>query len=558
MVVAASPQSSVSRPVADTPRPSLVAWRPQLTSFLVFLALAILHTWPLAARPGYYSRVDNGDYQLNAWAIDWIAYTLPRAPTRLFDANIFHPAHDALAYSEPLILPAILVAPVVWAGGSAVLAFNTALLLGLTLSAWAFGWYCRTVTGSWWAGLVGGSLAVFNAHTLTRLTHVQALHLETLPLVFVGLQAIVTRSRPRDAVWTGLALGSQALTSLYLLVFAAWALIAAACARLFDATQRLRTALLVLLSLVIATAAAWPILIHYAVLAFGENLRRTADDAAGLAATWQAYLYTGARVHYASWSHGFAAADALFPGVVGMLLVVTAIVSRAGDRRLVRMWGAVAAGCVLFSMLPLLPGFGTMHSVLWPLQALRAYGRAGQMALVAAGVLAAFGVLALTGRRSPATARWIGIALLALVNLEAFRAPMAWRPFDGIPAIYDTLASVPQATIVELPLFRRRDIFGNARYMLNATRHHHPIVNGYSGFVPPGYHRIQQAVEAFPDVSALAALHEIGVTHIVVHRDWFPPDRLKQIEASPALRIVSQQGPIAIYRLTTGGVASGP
>ena len=135
---------------------------------------------------------------------------------------------------------------------------------------------------------------------------------------------------------------------------------------------------------------------------------------------------------------------------------------------------------------------------------------------------------------------------------------MTWQPFDGIPAIYNTLASVPRAIIVELPLFRRRDIFGNAQYMLNATRHHHPIVNGYSGFVPPGYQRIQQAVELFPDVPALAALHELGVSHVVVHQKWFLPDRLKQIEASPALRIVSQQGPIAIYRLTSGGTASGP
>ena len=153
MVATASPQSSGSRPAGGTPQPSLVARRPLLTSFLTFLALAILHTWPLAARPGYYSRVDNGDYQLNAWAIDWIAYTLPRAPTRLFDANIFHPAHDALAYSEPLILPAVLAAPVVWAGGSAVLAVNTALLLGLTLSAWAFRWSCRRRHGK----LVGGT-----------------------------------------------------------------------------------------------------------------------------------------------------------------------------------------------------------------------------------------------------------------------------------------------------------------------------------------------------------------------------------------------------------------
>ena len=59
-------------------------------------------------RPGVHSRVDNGDYSLNVWAVDWVARTLPTDPTHLFDANIFYPARLTLAYSEPLILQARL------------------------------------------------------------------------------------------------------------------------------------------------------------------------------------------------------------------------------------------------------------------------------------------------------------------------------------------------------------------------------------------------------------------------------------------------------------------
>lgn len=525
--------------------------RPLLVSLAVFTALAVMHTWPLASDLAKYSRVDNGDYQLNAWAIDWVTWALPRQPTRLFDANIFHPEKNTLAYSEPLILPALLVAPLAWLGASPIVAINVSLLAGLVLSAWAVGWYCRHVTDSQWAGLVGGSLAIFNAHTFVRMAHLQALHLELVPLVFVGAHAIATKGRVRDALWTGLVVAAQALTSLYLLVFTAWGLVCASAVRLLDTASRLRTAMLTGLAILTAGVAAWPVLRPYAELSRTLHLRRSAAEAIGFTATWRDYLYTGAHVHYGLWSHRFAAADALFPGVVALLLVVVALVVRHGDRRLLRMWAAVLAGSVLLSLLPNVPGFETLHDWLPPLQAIRAYGRAGQMALVAVAVLGAFGVAAVTARW-PRQQAAVGLLLLALVNLEALRAPMRWAEFRGVDPIYETLASVPGA-VAELPLFPPRDIFGNARYMVNATLHHRPLVNGYSGFMPPGYARIYDDLHGFPDLTSLSRLHALGVTHVVVHRDWFPPERQDSIEHSPGLGIVARSGPIAIFQVRSTG-----
>ena len=525
--------------------------RPLFISLVVFTALAVIHTWPLASDLSRFSRVDNGDYQLNAWAVDWVVWKLPRQPAHLFDANIFHPERQTLAYSEPLILPALLVAPLVWAGAPPIVVMNVAMLAGLILSAWAIGWYCRSVTGSTWAGLVGGSLAIFNAHTFVRLAHLQALHLELVPLVFVGVHAIATRGRVRDAVWTGLAVAAQVLTSLYLLIFVAWGLVCAAAVRLADTSARLRTSLLTALSIATAAAAAWPVLQPYAELSRKLGLRRSAAEAIGFTATWRDYLYTGARVHYDLWSHHFAAADALFPGVVALMLVVTALVVRPGDRRIVRMWVAVLAGSVALSLLPNVPGFETLHGWLTPLQAIRAYGRSGQMALVAVAVLASFGVAAMA-IRWPRHQAVIGLAVLALINLEALRAPMRWAEFKGVDPVYRTLATAPGA-VAEMPMFSPRDIFGNARYMVNATSHHRPLINGYSGFMPPSYGPNYEELRSFPDLQALQRLHALGVTHVVVHGDWYPPERVAEIERSPGLGIVARSGSIAIFRVLSMG-----
>ncbi len=538
--------------------PKSLAWltrSPRLAALMFFLALAAIHTWPLALDPGRHSRVDNGDYALNAWAVDWVARTLPTAPTRVFDANIFHPERHTLAYSEPLLLPGLLAIPAVWSGASAVFSHNFALLLGMALSGWAFAWYLQSVTGSWPAGLVAGSLAVFNAHNLLRLGHLQAQHLEFVPLAFVGLHGIFVRARPRDAVITGAALAAQALTSVYLLLFTGWALTCAGIVRLVDAPRRGRSLGLLAVAVAVAAVLLAPLLWPYAQLALEQGLVRSAREAVRYSASWRDYLYTGGRLHYELWSHVFrGASDAAFPGLLAAGLAVYGIVAHRADRPIVRMWIAVVCGAILLSVLPRLPGFEALHAVLPPLQSIRAYSRASQMALVGIAVLAGFGMARLLrtrlGARYPV---WLTAAVLVVVGGEALRAPMHWVPFRGIPPIYDTLRAVPGAVVVELPIFRRNAFFGNARYMLNATRHHHPIVNGYSGFAPSSYGHTVRQLSGFPDVTALTFLHEIGVTHVVIHRNWLNAKAEARIDSSQGLVHVESQGTISIFRLRSAG-----
>lgn len=536
------------------PRPFVRRHRPHLLALAAFVLLAVIHTWPLASRPGYYSRVDNGDYLLNAWVLDWVATTLPTRPGTVFDANIFHPEKNTLAYSEPLLLQGVLAMPLVWSGATAVTTFNVVLLVGLALSGWTFAWYCQWLTGSWWAGLVAGSMAIFNAHTLMRLAHIQALHLETVPLVFLGLQHMAAHGRPRDALLAGLALALQAFISLYQFVFVAWALVSGMAARLLDAVRPLRLVLLTAAAVAVAAVAAWPVLLHYAELRYQYGLKRSPAEAAMYASTWRDYLFTGARAHFDLWSHAFKAPDGAFPGIVGGGLAIWGLLTRAADRRHARTWLFVFAGALGLSMLPHLPWFSTLHGWLPPLQAIRAYSRAGQMALLAIAMLAGFGVAAAL-QRWPARAGIIGVAAVVLVNAEALRAPLRWAPFDGTPKIYRVLAAEPRAVVAELPAFSPGSIFGNARYLLNATVHRRPIVNGYSGFMPPSYGLIHEAVATFPEADALAALHALGVTHVVVHEGWMSDPRLAAIAQSPALTRIAGDGPISIYRLRSGGTS---
>jgi hypothetical protein len=578
---------------------------PRFAVLGIFVLLAVAHTWPLAQRPAVHSRVDNGDYNLNAWAVDWVARTLPTDPAHLFDANIFYPSRLTLAYSEPLILQGVLAMPAVWLGLGPVTTLNLVLIAGFALSGWAFALLVQRDTGSWLAGLVAGSAVAFNAHHLVRLAHIQALHLELVPLVFLALDRLLVTRRVRYAALLGAALALQATASIYLLVFTGWAVICAWLVRLPEWRRRVRETVVWMLvagatSLLLLLPILWP----YAELARTQGMVRGIGETRRCAATWTDYLYTGSRVHYDAWSSRFKddSSDANFPGLTVTGLAVFALLGVGGRSPRARMWVAVVLGSVLLSALPRLPGFVWLHEHVPALGALRCYSRAGQMALVGMAVLAGYGAARLvrvldvrsrpgpdtggndaplhgttnenTGQYSgeeqnsgaerraaripsslatgsPRTARaamLVGFALIAGINLEALRAPFWYRDFPGIPAIYNRLRDEPHAIVVELPFYDRRTFFGNADYMINATRHRHPIVNGYSGFAPPDFDRRAEAMRAFPGDAALQMMHQLGVTHVVVHRTGAMEERRAAIDATSALRLVAEEDDIAIYR----------
>ena len=111
------------------------------------------------------------------------------------------------------------------------------------------------------------------------------------------------------------------------------------------------------------------------------------------------------------------------------------------------------------------------------------------------------------------------------------------------------LAGQRGAVVVELPFYEPRYFFVSGSYMLNSTRHWRPILNGYSGFRPASYTDTYNAVQSFPDPASLIALHERGVTHIVVHVDLVGRDRLDAITRTASLQPVAESGDIHIYRL---------
>jgi hypothetical protein len=95
------------------------------------------------------------------------------------------------------------------------------------------------------------------------------------------------------------------------------------------------------------------------------------------------------------------------------------------------------------------------------------------------------------------------------------------------------------------------DVPRNADYMLGATRHWKPLLNGYSGFTPASYRRRADILWYFPfRAASFDELDRADVRYLVMHLVEYGSQRrqaLELIEASGRWRVVEHSGENVLY-----------
>jgi len=159
----------------------------------------------------------------------------------------------------------------------------------------------------------------------------------------------------------------------------------------------------------------------------------------------------------------------------------------------------------------------------------------------------------LAGLHRPAGRAAVATALAVLLALELAPRPVHWvyvPPERDFPEVYRWIAAQPGVgALLEVPL-RRND--REARTMYFATAHWRPIVNGFSGFVPPSHDRLADQLGRFPGAEGLALLRGLGVTHLVV-RERTPYVRAWEREIAGAVELVHEADGDRVYCLRGSG-----
>ena len=508
-------------------------WREATVGFLGGAALAVAMSWPLVRYLGSDIGKDLGDPLLQTWQVAWIGHAVLHAPLELWQANIYWPFRDTLAFSDALVgyMPAGLVSQL--SPRAALITYNGLFLLAYALAFLGAYLLGREIGLRIPGAIAAGAAFAYAPWRLTQNGHLHVLSSGGFVLaLFLLLRGYRRGSAPQVlagwavAAWQltlGFTLGLQLAYVLSGATLAVGALVLAG--RLPRPGRRVLVATLLgaLLFVIAAGLMARP---YLRVLEAHPEIERDRTPAYVEGFSPRLRSFFAAPLESWLWADATARARrplgaydelSLFPGLT---IVVLAIVGALGSVLSKRLRIGLALGVAACALLSLgvrdVSGpekYVTPYRVLFDFapgwDAVRTPGRINTLTSLGLALLAGAGlcvVVRRVSRRSYAVAAATGAALVIAILLEGL------GPLDH-PRVPTPPQVVRDAPAPQLHLSTDQDV----RYVYWSTAGFPAIVNGIGSFDPEGYRRLRIELAGFPDSRSVAALRRLGVRSVILH-----------------------------------------
>ena len=487
------------------------------------------------------------DGYFNIWRLAWVAHQLPRHPLDLFNANIFYPERNTLAFSDAILAPAFVTAPFFWLRINPVLIYNTLFLSAFALSGLTTFLLVDEIGGGTLGAIAAGAFFVAAPYRFDHWVHLEMQMTVFAPMALWALHRTARTLRWSWAATLGAAVALQTYSSIYYGIFLLPVLAVVAALLLLAAPRPPWRRLLPLLAGagLVAAVCVLPYMRPY--LAARRSVGdRPAQEVEYYSAVPQDYL--SARPDSTLYGGHLIAANNeerhLFPGFLVLGCVVLALWPPVSQTVAVYL---IAAALAFESSLGL-NGFVFSWLRTWvlPFQGIRVPARFGIFVALLLAVLAGLGVNRLRKRIGfGAAAAIVAIAIAGSV-IEA-RAPVAMVDVPSGPSVVDTwLRDQPSAAVVELPLPPREQPFqeSEGQPLYHSIFHWQPILNGVSGFFPDSYLELLDRMRTLPDRASVDYLRQRHVRYIVMRRYMFANGAYEalraRIAATPGVALVGR------------------
>jgi len=494
------------------------------------------------------------DPLLNTWILAWDADRLRHGFAGLWDTPILYPYHMTLAFSEHLLGVAIFAAPLEWMTRNPVLAYNAMFFASFVFAGVSMFLLARDLTGRTDAAIVAAAVYAFYPYRMAQISHLQLLVNGWMPLSLLGLHRYVATGSRNALAGAAVAYWFLAMSNGYYLFFfglvvvlvIAWGLWRA------DRVRLPRMIRDVAVAAVLVGAAYAPIAREYLEVRHRYDLSRHPDEIGRFAADVGSYLTmpdqirAHLRIMLPSYPKPAGPEERhdgmLFPGFVMIALAAVAIVRRDSRRKPVTwLYAGIAVVAFVLSLGPAPTVWGHrlmtsgpyawLDALLPVLDALRVPARFASIVYLALTVLAAIGAASILGHSRTRTAAIVTASLVLAACFEGYGAiPLAEVGPRGRTrdyGLYEWLRDQPAGDVMELPIGRLDGDYRAFIYEYNTLVHHHPIVNGWTGYSTELQQFLGSEASPFRDpdrfADGLDLLRGLAVRYVIVHPDDFDP-----------------------------------
>lgn len=523
-----------------------------IIAFFLFSIAGIFITFPLIFHLDDYVTA-YGDELLIAWIHNWVIHAISTDPLSLFNANIFYPYQNTLAYSDAFFISSLFAWIPLLIFQEPITVVNFILITAFILLGFSVYLLSYYLTRHFLASLLSGMLVIFSPAVLGYYIHLQMLFIFCVPLSLLFFIHFMKTGKTKYFAVSLLFFLLQFYNSFLPAYFLIFSFVIICIYRFLSdkkmIKQFLKTRYIVLIGMTLLFLL--PVIIPYLQVSKEFQYQRDIRDAVHLALQPEDMLYTNQfnRFYqqlnelpfnkvsqndefkagflgliftfltiYALWYfiRNFKKIDYLFKafftiGIVGLLLSFGPVLHFG--RQTVHEPFLVPLPYALFYYI--LPGFnGFRNSARWEM-----------LFILAMAILIAL-IFHQLFRKLAFKKQLLMYLILFIAIIGEFNFPMQFQKMIQVkdfPKVYSWLSTTPNdAVIIEMPIYNWNMFpYGILELprMYYSTIHFRKMVNGGSGFTPPPYEKMFYDLDAaFPSDATIVKLRNMGVTHIIIHK----------------------------------------
>jgi hypothetical protein len=444
----------------------------------MYLAIAIVWSWPLPIHLANRFTPDPGDPLLNTYLVWWNAQAVPLTAA-YWSPPFYWPMRGTMTLSENLAGLWPITTPLQLLGASPLFAYNFVILVSPWWTGLATHALTKRLTASTLAAYCAGIAFAYAPYRTSQLAHIQLYACWWIPVMLLALHAYYEERRTRWLVLLCVAYLLQGLTNGYFLLFLP--ILAGAWIIWFTRRPHMSAAWRVLLTLAVSLVLTLPFLLEYYRVHQAQGLSRNIQEMAGYSARPESFLSATPFLRFWNTRPPPTTEQYLFPGLTALALVIAGLIVARKDGRyrfyalatvLMVLLSAGPASSLLsiealwhpYTWLATLPGFG----------GLRVPTRFYMLAVLCLAIAAGLSFAAIE-RRLPRGRAWLAVIVFAGLAVDGAIAGMPL----GVPPSKLEIRE-PGGRVLALPFEDERV---SVYAMYQSMAHRRPVVNGYSGYV---------------------------------------------------------------------------